>query len=89
MEFYSRRFTFYNRKTLLPPPLLEISAHSDRQHGLEFDCNQEVSLVRGARPAIDFKLHLMMFSRSVFFPVGNCVAKIIPTIVAPELLLLK
>ena len=24
--------------------------NSDRQHGLEFDCYQEATLVRGARP---------------------------------------
>ena len=28
--------------------LLEIIANSDQRHGLEFDCNEEVSLFRGA-----------------------------------------
>ena len=32
----------------------EIIANSDLRHGLEFDCNQEASLVRGARPLTDF-----------------------------------
>ena len=34
--------------------LLEIIANYDRRHGLEFDCNEEATLVRGARPLIDF-----------------------------------
>ena len=34
--------------------LLAIIVNSDRQHGLEFNNNQEATLVRGARPFIDF-----------------------------------
>ena len=29
-------------------------ANSDLRHGIEFDSNQETSLVRGSRPLIDF-----------------------------------
>ena len=35
-------------------PLLAIIAISDLRHGLKFDCNQEASPVKGARPLIDF-----------------------------------
>ena len=34
--------------------LLGIIVSSDQLPGLEFDCNQETSLVRGVRPLIDF-----------------------------------
>ena len=34
--------------------LLATIANSDRRLGLEFDYNQEASLVRGARPLTDF-----------------------------------
>ena len=34
--------------------LLAIIANSDLRHGLELDCNQEATLVRGARPLIYF-----------------------------------
>ena len=33
---------------------VEIIANFDRQHGLEFDCNQEPTLVQCARPLTDF-----------------------------------
>ena len=36
--------------------LLEIITHSDLRHRLEFDCNQEATLLQGARPKL--KLHL-------------------------------
>ena len=34
--------------------LLEMIANSDQLCGLEFDCNQETTLVQGVRPLIDF-----------------------------------
>ena len=34
--------------------LLEIIANSDQRHGHEFDCNQEMTLVRGDRLIIHF-----------------------------------
>ena len=37
--------------------LLAIIANSDWRHGLEFDCNQKVTLVRGVH-RIQLKLHL-------------------------------
>ena len=42
--------------------LLEIIANSDRRYGLEFDSNQEATPVRGARPTVDFKFYLVLFS---------------------------
>ena len=29
---------------------------SDRQHGLEFDCNKEATFIRGERPLIDLAM---------------------------------
>ena len=46
--------------------LLEVIANSDRRHGLEFDCNQEVLLVRGARPLKGFNLlHLATIATNI------------------------
>ena len=42
---------FYSRTVL---PLLALIGNFDLQHGLEFDYNQEATLVRAARPHIDF-----------------------------------
>ena len=38
----------------LAEALREIIANSDWRHGLNFDRNQEVTLVRGVRPLTDF-----------------------------------
>ena len=48
--------TFRNRHVLLLHTLIITRNHrlSDLQHGLSFDCNQDASLVRGARAIIDF-----------------------------------
>ena len=40
---------------------LKMIANFDFRHQFEFDCNQEASLVRGARPHIDFN------SSSIYF----------------------
>ena len=37
-------------------PYLATITNYYRRHGFEFDCNQEATLVRGAKPLIDFNL---------------------------------
>ena len=47
-------FPIYLRSAKLFPPLPEIITNSYRRLGHEYDCNQEATRVRGARPLIDF-----------------------------------
>ena len=47
---------FFELKFESKNQLLAIIANSDLWHGLEFDCYQEASPVRGARPLIGLNL---------------------------------
>ena len=56
-------FTPNYKKTAAPTYLATITNYY-RRHGFEFDCNQEATLVRGAKPLrLQLKFHLVMVAR--------------------------
>ena len=54
--------------------LLEIITNSDQQHGLEFECNQGATLVRGTWTStiarIDSKFHSYQIKETIYVPLG-------------------
>ena len=68
-KLVSRTLQYKDMGTWTAKPLLEIITKSDLRRGLEFDCNQEATLGRGARPLKDFN--------------SGCIWRLFPLVMQP------